>query len=132
MNNCIRMLSGQALATSEFCLGMQNALAASNGEEYAKLYKAYCDLYTKGKLRDNRSVLLDKLRPAAPDWATAIGNREGIHGTRYAPKPLWMLGNGNRWAPSWPSCIPRLRIDSNASKCSRGWICGQRPESCRL
>jgi len=55
---------------------------------YKKYYDEIVNLYNKKEIHNLRKELLTKLENMAPDWAKAIKNREGIHGSSNVPKDI--------------------------------------------
>lgn len=67
---------------------LQKALLEKNCDAYTKNY-TLVDYYLKqqGLIRSN-NLLIDKVKEIAPQWATDIKNKVGIHGQEYFPKEI--------------------------------------------
>ena len=73
---------------SYICNNIINANDAGNYDAYAEAYTALGNMYRKYELRQHRNELLQKLEAVAPQWATAIHNRDGIHGECTVPETI--------------------------------------------
>jgi very-short-patch-repair endonuclease/DNA polymerase III delta prime subunit len=67
---------------------LRNAIAAGDPDLYREAHLRLQDLYHRRKHLMRRHELLDKLRPVAPGWASAIASRVDIHGTPEMPKDI--------------------------------------------
>lgn len=79
------ILLSEKRAGSRVCASVLNAVENGDTQQYADAFEALRIAYEKYELRQERERLLHELRCVAPDWANAIQNREGIHGTNVVP-----------------------------------------------
>lgn len=64
------------------------AFYAQGAESYAEAYRRIALLHEKYALREVREDCLARLHSAAPDWASAIRARSGMHGAPEAPAEI--------------------------------------------
>ena len=76
------------LGKSETIGSLKKAALDNDSNAYSLSFKELKRLYEKSDLLKKRVDMLDKLRDAAPDWASAIANREGIHGSPHVPTDI--------------------------------------------
>jgi very-short-patch-repair endonuclease len=60
-------------------LNLRNAISAKDYREYDAAFRCLADLHTLGPIFERRRSLVERLRPAAPRWATAIDQRIPPH-----------------------------------------------------
>lgn len=84
---------------SEECQRLYNAIKHHNPSAYRMSYELLQKTYAKTSLLSNREEYLKKLSAVAPQWADAIRNREGIHGSTSVPKDIedaWLWKQYNK------------------------------------
>lgn len=64
------------------------AMEGSNGQQYGQAYLDYLALYNKTEATQKRQQILDKIVNDAPEWASEIRNRAGIHGSALVPERI--------------------------------------------
>lgn len=62
-----------------------NDLDSRNDKKYEQDYNRYLTVSGKLEVLNRRNQLISKLEPDAVEWATAISNRDGIHGKSELP-----------------------------------------------
>jgi len=70
---------------SELCNALANTIDNRDKTNYFKYYREVSVLYNKTNLKQQREILLEKLKQYAPDWAYAIQHRDGIYGENKIP-----------------------------------------------
>ena len=70
---------------SELCNALANTIDNRDKTNYFKYYREISVLYNKTNLKQQREILLEKLKQYAPDWAYAIQHRDGIYGENKIP-----------------------------------------------
>ena len=88
INKSIDVLLSDKRGQSIICSSLYKAINTGNISKYAENYASLEKMYEKYKLKQNRSNLLNILRPVAPDWADAIEKRIGIHGNYTVPSDI--------------------------------------------
>jgi very-short-patch-repair endonuclease len=73
---------------STICSAMHSALQAELVEQYNQGYRRLSQQFEKYTLQAQRSELIKKLEPYAPDWAAVITERDGIHGNPSCPDTI--------------------------------------------
>lgn len=81
------LLSGKR-SGSETCKNVERAMAAGNESEYSDSYAVLERMHEKYALQAKRDEMLKTLEPIAPQWAEAIRNRAGIHGSDTVPNTI--------------------------------------------
>lgn len=73
---------------SDECKALLTAEESYDVAAYKNAYAQLENTYAKLKLKRKREEYLNRLAPVAPQWATAICNREGIHGASTVPSDI--------------------------------------------
>ena len=73
---------------SALCCAAAEAIEAEDPRAYDDACGALARMYEKYTLRQRREELLDRLAPAAFQWAEAIRRRKGIHGGSTVPENI--------------------------------------------
>ena len=85
LDKTIALLQSEKFAKSSICNAMLSALQEKDIEKYQKHYDELLTAYNKFDEVNKRKKVLDKIAIDAPDWATAIQYRTGIHGASECP-----------------------------------------------
>lgn len=88
INNAKSVLLSDQRGKSEICKALLNAIDNADLSNYAEKYSELEKLYNKYELQIRRNELLKKLEPIAPQWAQAIKNHGGIHGSFTVPSNI--------------------------------------------
>lgn len=83
-----RALKSGKRINSQICQRIAEAAAAGDTHRYAEAFSGLERMYSKYTLQKHRSEMLLYLAPAAPQWADAIQNRQGIHGEPTVPDTI--------------------------------------------
>lgn len=67
------------------CRSVVKAIKSRDTDAYADSFSDLGQMYRKYELQQHRKEMLLRLEPIAPQWAAAISNREGIHGSYVVP-----------------------------------------------
>lgn len=70
---------------SQICSKLAQAVENQDVPQYRDGFAELEAMYTKYELQRSRVNLLNKIKAVAPQWADAIQNREGIHGSETVP-----------------------------------------------
>lgn len=73
---------------SEVCRAIILALEAYDTYAYKEAYVILQNTYAKIRLKQKREEYIARLAPIAPQWATAIRNRDGVHGNATVPSNI--------------------------------------------
>ena len=73
---------------SDECRELFSAAEAYDTMAYRNGYVILENTYAKTSLKQKREEYLERLAPVAPQWAEAIRNREGIHGSATLPESI--------------------------------------------
>jgi len=87
-NQIISILSDDECKSSSICNSLINAILDNNKENYENYYNQLLTLYAKHSLNASRKETLTIIEPLAPEWANAIRNRMGIHGSASCPDTI--------------------------------------------
>ena len=85
IENSVNVLDDNNLINSLVCIDLKKSLKNYDNEKYLKVFKQLEELYQKYEVLSKRNSLLEKLELAAPQWASDIRNRRGIHGLSEVP-----------------------------------------------
>lgn len=88
LNENIRLLEKGNRAESSTCRSVVMAIKNRNVDAYTEAFSNLDRMYQKYALRKHREEMLLRLEPIAPQWAAAIKNREGIHGSQTVPNTI--------------------------------------------
>lgn len=75
---------------SRICHSVVKAIESRDADAYADAFSDLGQMHRKYELQQHRKEMLLRLEPIAPQWATAISNREGIHGSYVVPDTIEM------------------------------------------
>lgn len=75
---------------SNTCYNLIKAIETGNSDAYSDAFSMLGEMFRKYELQQHRKEMLLRLEPVAPQWAIAIKNREGIHGTNIVPDTIEM------------------------------------------
>lgn len=81
----IRMLNSQNLVDSEICRNIIFTLKEKDTENYRKHFNVLDVLYQKYFYQFERNRILNEIELYAPEWASLIKSRVGIHGMNKIP-----------------------------------------------
>lgn len=84
----VTILQKSTRKESHTCLQVVNAIHSGNTTEYANSYVELLRMYQKYDAQRQRQSTLSKIAEIAPQWASAIKNREGIHGSKTVPSTI--------------------------------------------
>ena len=87
-NQLISLLSNGERKRSAVCISLIRAITDENQESYKSCYYQLSMLHAKLSLKASRDEYLTKLEASAPEWADAIRNRVGIHGSNTCPDTI--------------------------------------------
>lgn len=73
---------------SDLCMLLEKANDSKNAIQYADIFTELERMYQKNTLQKRRKEMLNRLEPVAPQWAEAIKNRDGIHGSSVLPASI--------------------------------------------
>lgn len=73
---------------SSICATLTDAIVNGEVQKYTNTFALLEKMYDKYALQHNREEMLNILRPIAPQWADAIQNREGVHGSDIVPDTI--------------------------------------------
>lgn len=73
---------------SNLCKTLADAIADGDVSQYINTFALIEKMYGKYELQHSREEMLNILRPVAHQWADAIQNREGIHGSGTVPDTI--------------------------------------------
>lgn len=83
-----RLLLETSRAVSRICNQLNFANESRNQEQYQETFTLLDHMYQKYDLQQKRRDFLSRLGLIAPQWAMAIKNREGIHGSASVPETI--------------------------------------------
>ena len=86
-------------ANSQICKTLINSILDYNVKKYREFYLILEEVYEKKNIKQKREYYLNRLSLVAPQWASAISNRNGIHGKETVPEDIldawkWKQYNG--------------------------------------
>ncbi|MCZ9313211.1 MAG: AAA domain-containing protein [Methanocorpusculum sp.] len=84
----IGTLSEGCCAESRSCNDLINAIKSADVDTYTDAYSILGQVYGKYELQEHRKEMLLRLEHIAPQWATAIKMRDGIHGSNVVPNTI--------------------------------------------
>jgi len=82
------VLNSHDIKDSIICLNIAVAIEAKDTEAYEIHFNRLVTLYTKYHYLNERNRIINIIRKDAPDWATHIENRIGLHGHSKIPKEI--------------------------------------------
>lgn len=88
--NNIRALEKGRRAESNVCRNVINAIESRDADAYSDAFADLGKMYHKYELQQHRREMLLRLEPVAPQWAAAIRDRVGVHGTNVVPETIEM------------------------------------------
>ena len=83
-----QQMSGGTLTNSTACMDIARAIKRKDIEGYKKARNTLFALIGKYSLQNRRYETLAKINRYAPEWANAIKNRQGIHGSFTVPENI--------------------------------------------
>ena len=83
-----KIFKSSKLGRSEIIGNLKRAALNNDPTAYSQSFNELKRLYEKSDLLKKRVDMLNKLRDVAPEWASAISNREGIHGSFHVPNNI--------------------------------------------
>lgn len=83
-----QQMSAGTLTNSTACMDIAGAIKRKDIEGYKKARNTLCALIGKYSLQNRRYETLAKINRYAPEWANAIKNRQGIHGSFTVPENI--------------------------------------------
>ena len=83
-----QQMSAGTLTNSTACMNIAGAIKRKDIEGYKKARNTLCALIGKYSLQNRRYETLAKINRYAPEWANAIKNRQGIHGSFTVPENI--------------------------------------------
>ena len=88
IDNMLDVLSSGKRGMSSICRTLVDAITNRNKSDYSHAFSELESMYEKYDLLTKRKELLNKLESIAPDWASAIRDRSGIHGEVSVPSNI--------------------------------------------
>ncbi len=88
VDETMELLQSEKFAKSSICNAMLSALQEKDMEKYRKHYEELLVAYNKFDDFERRGRILEKIVVDAPEWATAIQYRTGIHGASECPENI--------------------------------------------
>ncbi len=88
LDNIHKIFKSSELGKSETIGSLKRAVLNNDLTAYSQSFNELKRLYEKSDLLKKRLDMLNKLSDAAPEWASAIANREGIHGSSHVPTDI--------------------------------------------
>ena len=82
------ILTQEKRQSSDICNKLSKDLSELNIENYNLDFLVLSKLFDKYELRETRTELLKKVKEVAPNWASAIQRRDGIHGLANVPEHI--------------------------------------------
>ncbi|MBQ8682276.1 MAG: AAA family ATPase [Selenomonadales bacterium] len=82
------ILKKDGRSESHTCRQILKAIESDDTEAYAEAYIELTHMYQKYGFQRQRHEMLSKIESVAPQWASAIRNREDIHGSRKVPDTI--------------------------------------------
>lgn len=73
---------------STLCTALASAITDGDAQKYMDTFSLLEEMYGKYALQRSRIEMLNILKPIAPQWADAIQNRDGIHGSDTVPDTI--------------------------------------------
>ena len=74
---------------SRICRDLLQAVTKLSVQEYREYYAELVKIYDKYEIKKRRNYLISLLEEVAPEWASAISHREGIHGRIKCPDNIF-------------------------------------------
>ncbi|MCI9355035.1 MAG: hypothetical protein HFE58_09625 [Firmicutes bacterium] len=88
VDETMALLQSEKFAKSSICNAMLSALQEKDIEKYREHYEELLTAYNKFGAFKKRESILEKIAVDAPEWATAIQYRTGIHGASECPENI--------------------------------------------
>lgn len=88
IRNAKNLLLSDKRVQSQICSKLAQAVKNWDVPQYRDSFAELEAMYAKYALQRSRVELLNKVRSVAPQWADAIQNREGIHGSETVPETI--------------------------------------------
>lgn len=88
VSSCLSILGNGDRQQSALCIAMSDALCNRDLDAYTNGFTRLTNLFPKYSLKEQRTSILSKIEPIAPDWACQIRNRVGIHGETTLPQMI--------------------------------------------
>ena len=88
LDNIHKIFKNSKLGKSETIGNLKRAALNNDSKAYSQSFNELKRLYEKSDLLKKRVDMLNKLKDVAPEWASAIANREGIHGLSHVPADI--------------------------------------------
>lgn len=87
LNSYKKSLTSEGTKSSS-SIELERAFDSYDVDLYKKSYDSILNVYNKKNIKKTRNELLDKLRDFAPEWASAIASRIGIHAKAQVPEDI--------------------------------------------
>ena len=88
VSSCLSILENGDRQQSALCIAMSDALCSRDLDAYTNKFTKLTNLFQKYSLKEQRTAIISKIEPIAPDWACQIKNRVGIHGETTLPQMI--------------------------------------------
>ena len=88
LDNIHKSFKNSKLGKSETIGNLKRAALNNDSKAYSQSFNELKRLYEKSDLLKKRVNMLNKLKDVAPEWASAIANRKGIHGLSHVPADI--------------------------------------------
>lgn len=88
IRNAKNLLLSDKRVQSQICSKLAQAVENRDIPQYRDGFAELEAMYAKYALQRSRVELLNKIKAVAPQWADAIQNREGIHGSETVPETI--------------------------------------------
>ncbi len=85
----IRQISAGVSRNSNICLKIAGSLQKNDPDSYTDNYLLLSSIYEKYAAKQKRDEILAKIEAVAPDWASEINDRSGIHGGAKCPENIF-------------------------------------------
>lgn len=82
------LLLSDKRVNSTLCTTLASAITDGDAQKYMDTFSLLEEMYGKYALQRSRMEMLSILKPIAPQWADAIQNRDGIHGSDTVPDTI--------------------------------------------
>ena len=82
------LLLSDKRVNSTLCTTLASAITDGDAQKYMDTFSLLEEMYSKYALQQSRMEMLNILKPLAPQWADAIQNRDGIHGSDTVPDTI--------------------------------------------
>lgn len=88
LESAISVLKKGRRSESQCCYNVIRSIQSEDPDAFSDAYSKLGEIYKKYELQQHRKEMLMRLEPIAPQWADAIRNRDGIHGSCVLPDTI--------------------------------------------